>query len=198
MRRSERFEILEQRSIHKDGFVEEWPEIGLAAIESPNNPIPSVKVEDGKIIEMDGKSREEFDFIDIFLAEHSINVKNTEKAMAMDSLDIARMLVDINISRDEIMNIANSLTAAKLVEIISNLNVVEMMMALQKMKARRTPANQACVTNLRDNPVQIAADSAEGALRGFAEMETRAGMLRYTLFNAISVLIGSQVGRPGY
>lgn len=197
MRRSERFEILEQGSIHKDGFVKEWPEIGLTAIESPNNPIPSVKVEDGKIIEMDGKSRKDFDSIDIFLADHSINIENTEKAMAMDSLDIARMLVDINISRDEIINIANSLTASKLVEVISNLNVVEMMMALQKMKARRTPANQACVTNLRDNPVQIAADSAEGALRGFAEMETRAGISRYTLFNAISILIGSQTGRPG-
>lgn len=197
MRRSERFEMLEQRSIHKDGFVKEWPEIGLVAMESPNDPIPSIKVEDGEIIEMDGKSKEEFDFMDIFIAKHSINIEGVQKSMAMDSLDIARMLVDINVSRDEIIKITNSLTAAKLVEIISNLNVVEMMMALQKMKARKTPANQACVTNLRDNPVQIAADSAEGALRGFTEIETRAGILRYTLFNAISILIGSQVGRPG-
>ncbi|MFL0198574.1 propanediol/glycerol family dehydratase large subunit [Clostridium sp. WILCCON 0269] len=197
MRRSERFEVLEKGSVHKDGFVREWPEIGLVAIESTNNPIPTIKVEEGRIIEMDSKKREDFDFIDIFLAEHSIHIENAEKSMAMDSLDIARMMVDINISRDEIVKITTSLTAAKLVEVIDNLNIVEMMMALQKMRARRTPANQACVTNLRDNPIQIAADSAEGALRGFAEMGTKAGILRYTLFNAISILIGSQTGRPG-
>ena len=43
-----------------------------------------------------------------------------------------------------------------------------MMQCMQKMRARRTMANQAHVTNVNDNPVQIAADAAEGALRGFA------------------------------
>ena len=59
------------------------------------------------------------------------------------------------------------------------MNVVEMMMALQKMRARRTPANQCHVTNVKDNPVQIAADAAAAALRGFAEQETTVGIVRY-------------------
>jgi propanediol dehydratase large subunit len=77
------------------------------------------------------------------------------------------------------------------------MNVVEMMMAMQKLRARKTPANQAHVTNLRDNPVQIAADAAEGALRGFREEETTVGIVRYAPFNALALLIGSQIGRRG-
>ena len=54
-------------------------------------------------------------------------------------------------------------------EVIGKLSVLEMMMAVNKMRARKTPSNQCHVTNLRDLPVQIAADAAEAALRGFAE-----------------------------
>ncbi|MCI1945027.1 propanediol/glycerol family dehydratase large subunit [Clostridium luticellarii] len=197
MKKSKRFEVLEKRPIHQDGYVKEWPEVGLIAIGSPNDPAPSIKLENGKVVEMDGKKREDFDFIDTFLADHSINLENTEKAMALDSTDIARMLVDINVSRDEIIKITTSLTAAKLVEVVDKLNVVEMMMALQKMRARKTPANQAHVTNVRDNPVQIAADAAESGIRGFAEMETTVGIVRYAPFNAIAILVGAQTGRPG-
>lgn len=77
------------------------------------------------------------------------------------------------------------------------MNVVEMMMAMQKMRARRTPSQQAHVTNVKDNPVQIAADAAEGAWRGFDEQETTVAVARYAPFNAIALLVGSQVGRPG-
>lgn len=41
------------------------------------------------------------------------------------------------------------------------------------------PANQCHVTNVRDNPVQIAADAAEAGVRGFAEMETTVAVARY-------------------
>lgn len=197
MKRSKRFEILENRPVHNDGFVKEWPEVGLIAIGSPNDPIPSIKVENGKIVEMDGKKKDEFDFIDSFLADYAINIENTEKAMAIDSLTIARMLTDINVSRDEIIKITTALTPAKLVEVVDKLNVVEMMMALQKMRARKVPSNQCHVTNVRDNPIQIAADAAESALRGFDEMETTVGIVRYAPFNALSIMVGGQVGRPG-
>lgn len=197
MKRSKRFEILENRPVHNDGFVKEWADVGLIAIGSPNDPISSVKVENGKIVEMDGKKKEEFDFIDAFIAGHSINIDNTEKAMAIDSLAIARMLTDINVSRAEIVKITTALTPSKLVEVVDKLNVVEMMMALQKMRARRTPSNQCHVTNLRDNPVQIAADAAESAIRGFDEMETTVGIVRYAPFNALGLLVGSQTGRGG-
>jgi propanediol dehydratase large subunit len=47
-----------------------------------------------------------------------------------------------------------------------------MMVGLAKMRVRKTPANQAHVTNWREHPALLAADAAEAALRGFAEIET--------------------------
>lgn len=195
--RSKRFEVLGNRPVNKDGYVKEWPEVGLIAMNSPLDPKPSVKVVDGKIVELDGKKREDFDLLDYFIADYGIVVENVEKVMAMDSLEIARKLVDINVSRDEILKITLSLTPAKVAEVMGKMSVLEMMMAVNKMRARKTPSNQCHVTNIKDNPVQIAADAAEASLRGFAEEETTVAVTRYAPFNAISLLVGSQVGRPG-
>ncbi len=82
------------------------------------------------------------------------------------------MLVDIHVSREEIIAITTAITPAKAVEVMAQMNVVEMMMALQKMRARRT-SNQCHVTNLKDNPVQIAADAAEAGIRGFQNRRPR-------------------------
>jgi propanediol dehydratase large subunit len=146
---------------------------------------------------MDGKKRNDFDFIDNFIADYAIDVRQVEKAMSCDNVEIARMLVDINVDRHSIIKLFSGLTPAKIVKVMNELNVVEMMMAMQKMRARKIPSNQAHITNLRDNPVQIAADAAEGALRGFREEETTVGVARYAPFNAIALLIGSQVGKRG-
>ena len=197
MKRQKRFEELEKRPIHKDTFVKEWPEEGFVAMMGPNDPKPSVKVENGKIVEMDGKKLEDFDLIDLYIAKYGINIDNVEKVMNIDSTKIARMLVDPNVSRDEIIEITSALTPAKAEEIISKLDFGEMIMAIKKMRPRRKPDNQCHVTNTVDNPVQIAADAADAALRGFPEQETTTAVARYAPFNAISILIGAQTGRPG-
>lgn len=197
MKRSKRIEALDARPVNLDGYINEWPEMGFVAMSSPYDPKPSVRVEDGKIVELDGKQREDFDFIDQFIADYAINTDRTEKSMAISSLDIARMIVDIHVSRKEILEIISGITPAKMTEIMNHLNVVELMMGMQKIRARRTPGNQAHITNLKDDPVQIAADAAEGALRGFAEEETTMGVARYAPLSAMALLIGSQVGRPG-
>lgn len=197
MKRQKRFEELEKRPIHQDTFVKEWPEEGFVAMMGPNDPKPSVKVENGKIVEMDGKKREDFDLIDLYIAKYGINIDNVEKVMNMDSTKIARMLVDPNVSRESIIEITSALTPAKAEEIISKLDFGEMIMAIKKMRPRRKPDNQCHVTNTVDNPVQIAADAADAALRGFPEQETTTAVARYAPFNAISILIGAQTGRPG-
>lgn len=197
MKRQKRFEELEKRPIHQDTFVKEWPEEGFVAMMGPNDPKPSVKVENGKIVEMDGKKLEDFDLIDLYIAKYGINVDNVEKVMNMDSTKIARMLVDPNVSRADIIKITSALTPAKAEEIISKLDFGEMIMAIKKMRPRRKPDNQCHVTNTVDNPVQIAADAADAALRGFPEQETTTAVARYAPFNAISILIGAQTGRPG-
>jgi glycerol dehydratase large subunit len=197
MKRSKRFEILQKRPVNQDSFINEWPEKGFTAMESPYDPEPSIKIENGKITEMDGKNRRDFDFIDSFIADYAINLNQVGESMKMDVVAIARMLVDIHVSRKEIVKVFSGLSPSKITKVMNELNVVEMMMAMQKVRARKTPANQAHITNLRDNPVQIAADAAEGALRGFREEETTVGVARYAPFNAIALLIGSQIGKRG-
>ena len=148
-------------------------------------------------MELDGKERKDFDFLDQFIADYAIRIDRAEQSMGISSVDIARKIVDINVSRKEVLELVSGITPAKMSEVINQLNVVEMMMGMQKMRARRVPGNQAHITNLKDDPVQIAADAAEGALRGFSEEETTTGVARYAPFNAIALLIGSQVGRRG-
>lgn len=195
--KSKRIEILNNRSVNKDGFIDEWPEMGFVAMKSSYDPKPSIRIENGKIVELDGKERKDFDFLDQFIADYAIRIERAQESMGFSSLDIARKIVDINVSRKEVLDIVSGITPAKMAEVINELNVVEMMMGMQKMRARKVPGNQAHITNLKDDPVQIAADAAEGALRGFSEEETTTGVARYAPFNAIALLIGSQVGRRG-
>ena len=195
--KSKRFEALAARPVNKDGFVQEWPEVGLIAMNSPFDPKPSIKIENGVVTELDGKSRAEFDMLDTFIADHAIRLDGAERVMAMDSLEIARKLIDINVSRKEILDMTLCITPAKLVDVVNKLNIVEIMMAMTKMRARKMPSNQCHVTNVKDNPIQIAADAAEAAIRGFDEMETTVGIARYAPFNAMSLLIGAQTGRQG-
>jgi propanediol dehydratase large subunit len=195
--KSKRTEILENRPVNLDGFVEEWPEKGLVAMESEFDPKPSVRVEDGRIVELDGKARADFDFMDTFIADHTIDAATTEASMALPSDEIARMLLDTRASRDDVLAVTRGLTPAKILDVVKLMNVVEIMMGMQKMRARRTPANQGHSTSARDNPIQVAADAAEGALRGFAELETTLGVVRYAPLVAIALQVGAQAGRGG-
>ena len=195
--RSKRFEALDARPIKKDGFVKEWPEVGLIAMNNPGDPTPSLTIENGVIVELDGKKREDFDMLDQFIADHGIRLERAEEAMAMSSLDIANMLVDFNVPRSEVVDITTSITPAKITEVMGLMTVLEMMMAQTKMRSRLMPSNQCHVTNVKDNMVQIAADAAEAAIRGFDEMETTVGVARYAPFNALAIMVGANVGRPG-
>ncbi len=196
-KRQKRFEVLAERPVNKDGFIKEWVEVGLVAMDSPNDPKPSIKIENGQIVELDGKRREDFDMIDTFLADHCIDKSVTEEAMAIDSLEFAKWLVDINVPRTKIVHLSVGITPAKIVDVLKRLNVVELMMAMQKLRARRTPSNQAHVTNVKDSAPLLAADAAEAALRGFSEIETTVGVGAYAPMNALSLLVGGQTGRPG-
>jgi propanediol dehydratase large subunit len=195
--RSKRFEKLAQRPVNRETFIKPWPEVGLIALDSPLDPSPSLTIQDGVVVEMDSVRREEFDLIDHFIARYALDLSVAERAMATPSSQIARMLVDINVPRATILELASGCTPAKLLEIVQEMSVLEMMMGLAKMRARRTPANQAHVTNRKEHPALLAADAAEAALRGFAEIETTVGVARYAPLNALAVLVGSQTGRGG-
>ncbi|MBR0221649.1 MAG: propanediol dehydratase, partial [Synergistaceae bacterium] len=196
-KRSKRFETLEQRPVHKDGFTGEWVDVGLIAMGSPNDPVPSIKIENGKVVEMDGIKRENFNMNEQFVADYAIDLDMAPKAMAMSEKEIAHKLVDINVPRTECTKIMQGLTPAKIARVMDCLNIAEIILAMQKMRTRQTPGTQAHITSATDNPIMLVADAAEGALRGFTEMETTVAVVRYAPLNALSLLIGAQVGRPG-
>ena len=196
-KRQKRFEVLDGRAVNQDGFIQEWVDVGLVAMESPNDPEPGIKIKDGKVVELDGKSRSQFDFIDTWIADRAIDASVAEEAMSIDSLEWARMLVDINVPRSVITRLSVGLTPARIVDILRRMNVVELMMAMQKLRPRRTPSNQVHVTNVKDTPALLAADAAESAYRGFSELETTVGVVRYAPMNAMSLLVGGQTGRRG-
>ncbi len=195
--RSRRFEARERRELSRELLVSPLPELGLVAAAGPRDPEPELLVENGVVLGLDGRTAPDFDVIDRFVVAHGLDLEIAAEAMALDDLTLARMLVDVAVPRDELVRLARGLTPAKLARVIGLLDPVELMLALKKLRARRFPSNQAHVTNLKESPALLAADAAEAARRGFAEIETTVGVARYAPLNAISLLIGSQTGRPG-
>jgi propanediol dehydratase large subunit len=195
--RSRRFEARERRELNRELLVSPHPELGLVATGGPLDPEPELLVEDGVVVRLDGRAEPDFDVIDRFVVAHGLDLDVAGEAMALDDLALARMLVDVGVPRQELVRLARGLTPAKLARVTGLLDPVELMLALKKLRARRVPANQAHVTNLKESPALLAADAAEAARRGFAEMETTVGVARYAPLNAISLLVGSQTGRPG-
>ena len=196
-RRSRRFLEREKRELRRELLISPLPELGLVAMNGPNDPEPELAVEGGRVVAIDGRSIADFDVIDHFLARHGFDLDVAEEAAALSDREVARRLVDVDVAREELVRLSRGLTPARLARVVSLLDPVEMMFALKKLRARRRPANQAHVTNLKENPALLAADAAEAAIRGFAEIETTVGVSRYAPLNAIAILVGSQTGRPG-
>ncbi len=88
-------------------------------------------------------------------------------------------------------------TPAKLARVVAQLKPVEMLMAVSKMRVRRTPSIQAHVTNQLDDPLLLAADAATAVAYGFRELDTTVPVLGDAPSNALALLIGSQIGAAG-
>jgi len=192
-----RFRFMNEQRVNLDGFATPAPELGLVAVNGLNDPSPSIVIDAGRIVEMDGRSESDFDSIDEFIARHGIDINVAQEAMAIDSTEFARRLVDPNHSRKSIVRLASGMTPAKLAEILSQLSAAELVIAMTKMRARRTPSNQAHVTNRSDDPLLLAADAATAAAFGFRELETTVPVAADAPSNAVAVSIGAAVGSPG-
>jgi propanediol dehydratase large subunit len=194
---SARFRRREERELRREVLVDQAPELGLSALSSPGDPEPGLEIREGRVAVLDGRAEADFDVLDHFIAVHGLDLATAPEAMALPDEEIARRLVDIRVGREELVALSGGLTPARLARVVALLDPVELMFALRKLRARRRPANQAHVTNLKENPALLAADAAEAAARGFAEVETTVGVSRYAPLNAMAVLVGSQTGRPG-
>ena len=195
--RSARFASRAASELRRETLISPWAELGLIAANGPHDPVAELVVEGGRVTRLDGRAAGEFDVIDRFLVAHGLDLEVAAEAMVIPDAEIARRLVDVDVPRDELVRLARGMTPAKLASVIGLLDPVELMFALKKLRARRAPGNQAHVTNLKESPALLAADAAEAARRGFAEMETTVGVARYAPLNALALLVGSQTGRPG-
>jgi propanediol dehydratase large subunit len=192
-----RFADWDERPLRLDKFAVEDAENGFSAFRSPHDPKPGVRVEGGRVVEMDGVAAADFDMIDLFIARYHIDPAVATEAMAVPSPQIARMLVDMNVPRAELVRLAHGLTPAKLAEVVAELNALEIAFAYSKMRARKTPGNQAHVTNAKDDPLQLAADAAIAVALGFDEIETTMRVARNAWSNAVACCVGAAVGRSG-
>jgi len=192
-----RFRFMNEQRVNLDGFATPAPELGLVAFNGLNDPKPSLTIRDNRIVEMDGRSETDFDSIDEFIARHGLDLSVAQEAMAIADIDFARRLVDPNHSRADIVRLSAGMTPAKLAAVLSLLNAAELVIAMTKMRARRTPSNQAHVTNRSDDPLLLAADAATAAAFGFRELETTVPVAADAPSNAVAVSIGAAVGSPG-
>ena len=192
-----RFAEWDARPLRLDKFAKEDPAQGFSAFRSPADPKPGVTMTGGSIAGMDGVLAHDFDMIDAFIAKHHLDPVIADEAMAMDSGLLARMLVDMNVPRAELVRLARGCTPAKLADVVGQLNALEIAFAYSKMRARRTPGNQAHVTNAKDDPLQLAADAATAVAYGFDEIETTMRVSRNAWSNAVACAVGAAVGRWG-
>ena len=195
--RWKRYADWDERPLRLDRFAAEDPAHGFSAFASPADPKPGIGIENGRVISLDGVLEHDFDLIDRFIARHHIDVEIAPEAMALDSRDVARMLVDMHVPRAELVRLARGMTPAKLAECVSGLNALEIAFAYSKMRARKTPGNQAHVTNAKDDPLQLAADAATAVAFGFDEIETTMRVSRNAWSNALACAVGAAVGRWG-
>ncbi|MEQ1578894.1 MAG: propanediol/glycerol family dehydratase large subunit [Hyphomicrobium sp.] len=195
--RWKRFSDWDERPLRLDKFAAEDANHGFAAFKSPHDPAPSLVLGTGAVTAMDGCPSADFDMIDAFIARYHIDPEIAPEAMAMPSLQVARMLVDMNVPRADLVRLARGMTPAKLAEVVTHLSSLEIAFAYSKMRARKTPGNQAHVTNAKDDPLQMAADAATAVAFGFDEVETTMRVARNAWSNAVACAVGASVGRWG-
>src|SRR5439155_25177334 len=104
-RRSRRFVEREQRELRRELLITPFPGLGLVALNGPNDPEPGLEVRDGRVVSLDGRSEDEFDALDHFIARRGIDVGVAAEAMALDDTELARRLVDIDVPRDELVRL---------------------------------------------------------------------------------------------
>src|SRR5215467_5303519 len=192
-----RVRFMDAQRVNLDGFAVADAELGLVAMRSPYDPEPGLVIRDGRVTEMDGVPEERFDSLDAYIARHGIDLTVAEEAMSLPDVEFARRLVSPDVPRSEIVRLSAGATPAKLARVLALLRPPELCQAMTKMRARRTPSNQAHVTNRLDDPLLLAADSATAAAFGFREIETTVPVLADAPSNAVACLVGAAAGAQG-
>ena len=101
--RWKRYADWDDRPLRLDKFAAEDPANGFSAFSSPSDPKPGIGIAGGRVVSLDGVLEKDFDMIDRFIARHHIDIEIAPEAMAMNSREVARMLVDMNVPREKLV-----------------------------------------------------------------------------------------------
>src|SRR6266853_405498 len=88
-RRSARYEARATREVRREVLIEPLAELGLVAFDGPNDPAPSLRIEDDRVVELDGRGRDEWDALDHFIARSGIDLEVAREAAALEDVEIA-------------------------------------------------------------------------------------------------------------
>ena len=130
-----RFVGREQRELRREVLIEPLAELGLVAMNGPNDPEPSLVIEDGRVVELDGRREQDWDALDHFVARYGLDLDVAAEAAELEDVEIARRLVDVDAARSELVRLSRGLTPARLARVIAMLDPVELMFALKKLRA---------------------------------------------------------------
>ncbi len=89
-----RFRFMDAQDVNLDGFAVPDAGLGLVAFDSPADPVPSLVIENGRVVELDGRPRADFDVIDAFIATHGIDLDTAPEAITALMKLILRSLAD--------------------------------------------------------------------------------------------------------
>ena len=81
--RSARFASRAEKELRRELLITPLPELGLVALNGPNDPEPELVVENGVVARMDGRAAADFDVIDRFLVAHGLDLEVAAEAMAL-------------------------------------------------------------------------------------------------------------------
>ena len=186
---------MDQQRVNLDGFAHEDVGLGLVAMDSPHDPEPSLVVRDGAVAEMDGRARRR-----LRLPRRDDRRPRHRPVGRRGGDGARRRRLRAAVRRPGRARAPRSSGWCPAPRRPSSpgscrcCGPVELSMAMTKMRARRTPSNQAHVTNRLDDPLLLAADAATAAAYGFRELETTVPVLADAPSNAVAVTIGSAVG----
>ncbi|MDX6472450.1 MAG: propanediol dehydratase large subunit, partial [Gaiellaceae bacterium] len=104
--RSARFVSREARGLRRELLIEPLAELGLVAMNGPNDPEPSLVLDGDRVVELDGRREDQWDALDHFVARYGLDAQVAREAAALDDVEIARKLVDVAVPRDELVRLS--------------------------------------------------------------------------------------------
>ena len=103
--RSGRFASRAEKELRRELLVSPLPELGLVAMDGPNDPESELVVEDGRVVRLDGRAEAEFDVIDRFLVAIQMRRRGGSGEMAVRQADLELLAALVRSDRNTLRQV---------------------------------------------------------------------------------------------